>query len=306
MAKQTARSEQRLVDLGRTAINRTDDLESEKIGEHPVREIEDCADLFAVFGTAAHQGGITILENHHEFAVGVMPAFLGPKTDELGVGQNSHGGWRNKIETMRLLEGSHEVSQIGGFSGAGRAFEQGQAAMIGAHLAAEVRVPVPAASAVMQLEGLVAQDGVGAEWDGLKTDFASGFNQMKGAAGGNRGSAIRVVKLGHQTFGFDRSLGKADDPRVIDVQKRARAELKGEVVPLFGAGLAGQTANRAEKSLGVFRNGAFQIPGTRHATLMQAVASEGHQDGGVRFIVTVGISAALGQIADHGSRGVGA
>lgn len=85
MAKQTTGAKECLVDVGRSAVDRADDLEAEEIGEHPVGEVQDRADLFTIVGAAGHQCRIGILQNDNKSPVGVNAALICPEDDEFGL-----------------------------------------------------------------------------------------------------------------------------------------------------------------------------------------------------------------------------
>jgi hypothetical protein len=52
VAQQSPGTKERLVNVVGAAVDRADDLEAEEISQHPVGEVEDGADLFAIIGIA--------------------------------------------------------------------------------------------------------------------------------------------------------------------------------------------------------------------------------------------------------------
>ena len=85
VAEESSGTKERLVDVVGAAVDRADDLEAEKIGEHPVGEVEDGADLFAIVRPAGHEGGVGILQNDDELAFGMVAPLVRPEPDEFGV-----------------------------------------------------------------------------------------------------------------------------------------------------------------------------------------------------------------------------
>ena len=85
MAKQTTGTKQRRINVGGGTIDRADDLQAKKIGEHSIRQIQECADLFAIVRTASHQRRVGILQNDDELFIGMMPSLIGPEADKIGL-----------------------------------------------------------------------------------------------------------------------------------------------------------------------------------------------------------------------------
>jgi hypothetical protein len=104
MAKQSPWSQERRVDVGGRAIDRADDLQAQKVGQHPVRQVQEGAHLVAIVRSARHECRIRVLQNNHEFAIGVAPALFRPEADELRFGQDPHEAGRNEAKkAVRFL-----------------------------------------------------------------------------------------------------------------------------------------------------------------------------------------------------------
>ena len=85
VAEEASGTKERLVDVVGAAVDRADDLEAEEIGEHPIGEVEDGADLFAIVRPAGREGGVGVLQNDDELAVGMAAPLVRPEADKLGV-----------------------------------------------------------------------------------------------------------------------------------------------------------------------------------------------------------------------------
>src|ERR1700694_3215321 len=100
MAKQASGTQQCRINVGGGTVDRADDLQTKKVGEHSVREVQDGAHLIAVVGASSHKRGIRILQDYDKPTVGMNPALVGPKSDEFRFGEDSHRRRRDKVETM--------------------------------------------------------------------------------------------------------------------------------------------------------------------------------------------------------------
>ena len=58
VAQQATRAQQGRIYVSGGAVDRTDDLQTEEIGQHAVREVQDCVDLFTVVRATGHQRGV--------------------------------------------------------------------------------------------------------------------------------------------------------------------------------------------------------------------------------------------------------
>jgi hypothetical protein len=92
MAKHPTGTQKRRVNLGDCAVDRADDLEPEKVGQHAVGEIQDCADLLAVVGAASHQRRVGIFDDDDKILDGVDAVLICPETNEVGPRKNAQRG----------------------------------------------------------------------------------------------------------------------------------------------------------------------------------------------------------------------
>lgn len=219
MAQQSTWTKKGLIDVGGLAIDGADDLEAEEVGQHAVGEIEDGADLLAIIGTTSHESSVGILQDDDELHISITAALLSPEADEVGIGKHAHGRWWDEVKAMRLFEHAHEVAQVGGLAGAGRAFEDGEAVIARANFGDEALVPFPAFSAVVKGVGLFVEDGILSQQDELTTDFATCPDQIKGAGLWFGRFAVALMKAGCQCLGFIGVVGIADDPGFIRIEE---------------------------------------------------------------------------------------
>ena len=119
VADETAGAQKRLVDVSGGAVDRADDVEAEEIGEHPVGEVQDRADLVPVVGLSSHEGIVRVFQDDDELAVGIGGALAGPEPDEFRFFEDFQAGGRDKVKPVRVFKLPHEMTQIGGFSGSG-------------------------------------------------------------------------------------------------------------------------------------------------------------------------------------------
>ena len=97
-------------------------------------------------------------------------------------------------------------------------------------------------------------DGVGADAEWALLD------QVKIPAASRGGTAAGLAELGHKPFRFQRGGSKTDDPICIGIEKGARSEAKGQVVPSRLGILHGKVADRPDQGFGVVRDRPLQIP----------------------------------------------
>ena len=260
VAEEPSGTKERLVDVVGAAVDRADDLEAEEIGEHPVGEVEDGADLVAIVRPAAREGGVGILQNDDELAFGMVAPLVRPEADEFGVGKDVHGRGRNEIEPMRVLQHSHKVSQIGGLSGSGRSFKDRKAVIACADFGGEILMPLAASIAVVEGECFFAEEGLGSKRDSFNANLLARGDEIKRAASRGGRLVVGVIEPGHQALGSLRGFGIANDPGIVGVEKGPWAKLKGEVVPFFKAFIGKMPADGSEERMGILRDRAFEIP----------------------------------------------
>jgi len=78
---QSSRPDQRRIDLGGFAVDRTNDMQAKEVGQQTIRDIKDRSHLLSVVLAANHKRSLGILQHTNEVARAVDFTLFAPESD---------------------------------------------------------------------------------------------------------------------------------------------------------------------------------------------------------------------------------
>lgn len=224
--EQAARTQQGGIEPVHRAVDGADDVQAEEIAEQPIGDVEEGGHFLTGAGGAGEQGFLGVLEDDEELLAGMELAFIGPKPDEAGIAEHIEVGGRDEVEPVGVLEGGHEVTDVGSFAGAGGAFEHDHAGGPGAQPGEQMRIPGGEIRSVVEVEQVVSGGAAVAQGHGGGFHSAIHLEEVEGGFGRFGGGGVaRDQAEGHITGGGGVG-GKNAEVVPVDEDQAGRVQFK--------------------------------------------------------------------------------